>query len=376
MSTTTKAARRFAPFPVALRARDVTELAVASGYPCISVLLPTQPADRMASPDQGRLQALLAEVEEQLSEHGVTSRERLLRKLTDQACRAAGQPTDRGLAIYVSLAMARTFRLPQPVEARVVVEPTFATRPLVAALHRMPPHAVLVLHPTCAHLYAAADGGLRPAGTMDPFRGSSPIRLPRAGEPGAAEARDRLNEAFLRGVDRMLGEFRADHPSPLVLAGAPSLMARFCALSRNLERLAGRVVLDGQDTALDLALACTEAIDSYLRTRREDALAQLKQALRERPRDVASGIGDSWRSVRLRPPGMLLVEENFISPGIPDQLAGPTRKADSTSHTSPGHLHDLVDDLMEQVILRGGQLALVRDGELAAHERIALISRR
>lgn len=53
MSTTTKAARRFAPFPVALRARDVTELAVASGYPCISVLLPTQPADRMASPDQG-----------------------------------------------------------------------------------------------------------------------------------------------------------------------------------------------------------------------------------------------------------------------------------------------------------------------------------
>jgi hypothetical protein len=38
-------------------------------------------------------------------------------------------------------------------------------------------------------------------------------------------------------------------------------------------------------------------------------------------------------------------------------------------------VHDLVDDLMEEVVLRGGQLALVRDGELAGHDRIALISR-
>jgi hypothetical protein len=375
MSTTANAPRRSAPAPVALRARDVADLTVASGYPCISVLLPTQPAGRMTSPDRDMLHALLADVEQRLSEHGVTNRERLLRRLSDQALRAAEQPTDRGLAIYVSLALARTFRLPQAVEARAVVEPTFATRPLVAALHRMPPHVVLLLHPTCAHLYAAADGGLRPVRTLDPFRGSSPIRLPRPGEPGAAEARDELIESFLRSVDRMLGEFRAQHPSPLVLAGADSLMARFCALSRNLERLAGRVVLDGQDTALDLALACTEAIDNYLRTRRADALAQLKQALRERPRDVASGIGDCWRSVRLRPPGMLLVEENFISPGIPDQPGGPTAKADG-ERSSPRHLHDLVDDLMEQVVVRGGQLALVRDGELAAHERIALISRR
>ncbi|GEP35052.1 hypothetical protein NSZ01_28200 [Nocardioides szechwanensis] len=35
-----------------------------------------------------------------------------------------------------------------------------------------------------------------------------------------------------------------------------------------------------------------------------------------------------------------------------------------------------VDDLMEQVILHGGQLALVHDGDLDEHDRIALLSRR
>jgi hypothetical protein len=38
-------------------------------------------------------------------------------------------------------------------------------------------------------------------------------------------------------------------------------------------------------------------------------------------------------------------------------------------------VHDLVDDLMEVVIMRGGQLALVAGGDLAEHGRVALISR-
>ncbi len=64
-----------------------------------------------------------------------------------------------------------------------MVERTFATRPLVSALH---PHAstrVLVLHPTCAHLYAAADGGLHPVGQVDPFRAQRTYQAPRPGDP-------------------------------------------------------------------------------------------------------------------------------------------------------------------------------------------------
>lgn len=354
--------------PVALRTRDVADLTVTAGFPCVSVLLPTLPAPRMVRADRDRLLGLVAEVDRLLHEHGVTSRQRLLRRLTDEVGRVSARPTDRGLAVYVSLAVSRSFVLPLAVEPRALVERTFATRPLVAALHRMPPHVVLVLHPTCAHLYAAADGALRPERQVDPFRNAGQVRLPRPGDPGAAEVRDDLSEAYLRAVDRMLGDYRSEHPSPLVLAGPPALLDRFCALGRHLERLAGRIDTHDHPTALDLALAGAEAVEAYLRTRREDALRQLEEALRERPGEVATGIAACRHAVRSRRPAMLLVEENFISPGEVD--------AGSRSPAEAVEVHDEVDDLMEQVILRGGQLALVRDGDLEGWERVALISRR
>jgi hypothetical protein len=68
---------------------------------------------------------------------------------------------------------------------------------------------------------------------------------------------------------------------------------------------------------------------------------------------------------------MLLVEENFISPGA--SLRG---RSIASGASEQAEVHDLVDDLMEQVILLGGQLALVADGDLMAHDRIALVLRR
>jgi hypothetical protein len=203
------------------------------------------------------------------------------------------------------------------VTARAVVESAFATRPLITARHRMPPHVVLLLHPTCAHLYAAEDGGLRPAGRHEPFGSGRPIRAPGVGQPGASAARTELTAGYLGGVDEMLGDYRADHPSPLVLVGPPRLLDEFCALSANLGRLAGRVDDRDRDcaTALDLALAGVAAVEAYLRTRRHDALEMLQQVQADRPTDVASGIEECWRVLGRRRPAMLLVEENFISAG-------------------------------------------------------------
>lgn len=357
--------------PVALRARDIADLAITAGYPCVSVILPTRPASCMTQEDRSRLDDLVGDVERELTERSVTNRSVLMEKLSDQVDRAAGQPTDRGLCIYVSRAVARSFRLPQSVTARAVVESSFATRPLITALHRMPPHVVLVLHPTCAHLYAAEDGGLRPVGRCEPFDAGRPIRIPAAGQVGASSTRSDVSARFLRRVDRMLGDYRADHPSPLVLVGPVRLLDEFCAVSGNLERLAARV--DDRDcaTALDLALVGITAVEAYLRTRRDEALALLRHTHADRPSDVASGIEECWRVLGLRQPAMLVVEENFISAGT----SAPGRGG-STGSTGQDEVHDLVDDLMEQVILMGGQLALVADGDLAEHDRVALVLRR
>lgn len=356
-----------------VRPRDVADLTVTASYPCISVLLPTTPAPRMTPSDAAQLQALVDDVDRQLHEQAVPARSRLMRRLAGQVRQAVGQPTDRALVIYVSLAVNRAFWLSTPVTARGVVERTFATRPLVNSLHRTPPHVLLVLHATCAHLYQGNDGALRLVDFRDVFQGAGSPRIPRQGQAGEQAAAD-LSDGFLVAVDRMLGRYRAEHPSPLVVGGLPAVVDRFCTLSSNLHRFAGTIPSGECESAAALVPASTGAVERYLRSRREEALHDLRLALASRPDDVASGMAACWQAVHARTPGMLLVEQDFVSPGRPEDYGvappGPTPRAGLPE------AHDLVDDLIEVVIMRGGQLALVENGDLSEHGRVVLLGHR
>ncbi len=330
-----------------IRSRDVADLTAASGYPSVSVLLPTTPGARMSAGDVDRLEELAREVQRQLQELGVPSPHRVMARLAEQVAKVAGQPTDRGLAIYVNLAVARTFHLPVSVHARAVVEQTFATRDLVHVLHRTPPHVVLSFGWGCAHLYQVHGGAMQSVGHRDLFSRTLP---PDAIGAGAVDG-------FLRDVDGMLEGYRAEHPSPLVLAGSPPLVNRFVSLSRNIRRLAGRLMPEQTQTPADLVEASAALLEGYLKSRRDFALGTLTDALEHRPRDVARGMASCWQALHQGRPELLLVEETFVSPA------------------RDGLVHDLVDDLMELVIIRGGQLAIVGTGELSDHDRIALVSR-
>ncbi len=371
-----RAAGRPSP-PGVLRARDVAELTVMQGFPCISLLMPTEPAPRMTAPDASRLRTLVAQVADELNDQGVLARDRLLAELRLLAVRVAGQPTDRALAVYVSQATTRAFRLPHPVTPRAVVEQTFATRDLVQALHRLPPHVVLVMHPWCAHLYQAGNGRMHPVSHRDLMPTTVTITIPGVDEPdpamSAAELEGDLVDGFLRRVDRMLGDYRSEHPSPLVLSGDPAVLDRFTGVSTQLHRLAGRVAVEN-GSVVTLAREAALAVESYLRGRAEDAFALLADTLARRPSDVAVGVAECWRAVHDRAPLMLLVEEGYVSPGAPPRRHSPDGSGPRSGSEAGRPVHDLVDDLMETVILRGGQLAIVEADRLVAHGRVALVS--
>lgn len=69
---------------------------------------------------------------------------------------------------------------------------------------------------------------------------------------------------------------------------------------------------------------------------------------------------------------MLAVETSYTVPG--HHTDQPLTERTDTNR--PPRVHDLVDDLIEIVIHRGGWIALVDDGALVQHQHIALVSRR
>jgi hypothetical protein len=347
--------------PSALTPGLVTLLQSVRGYPCVSLLMSTRPGPRMSRDDAARLERLQGHALRRLREENLFGAEQQVVDALDRLVKeAVTAPTERGLAVYASAALARTVALPVEVEDRTVVDPSFATRDLVRALHRTPRHAVLVLSARRAALF---DGQ---AGRLAPVAGPRfPIDLAGLGVPDVTTA--------MRVVDRALGAHLRLHPAPLVVAGPERTVSAFTTVSRHTARLAGTVHGAVEHASLDdLAARTRPVLERYLLSRQDDALALLDR--RAGAHRVASGIASAWLAARTERPEMLAVEEGYRFPArlSPDgDLAVPADDAEA-----PDVIDDLVDELIETVLDRGGWVALVRDGALAEHERVALSVRR
>ena len=349
----------------------VTLLQAIKSYPAVSLLMSTTPSPRMLPDDAERLLGMVREAEARLAEESLPGvGGKLLGYLGEVAEAAVSGPATEAVAVYASAATSAVVRLNLPVVDRVVVDPTFATRDLVRALHRTPLHVVLALSRHEARLFEGMGEDLHPA----PGR-SFPRLAVGAGAPQRSESGMRVEErrSFYRDVDRALGAYLRVRPAPLVLVGAERELAEFRALSGNLGRLAG-CVHGSLVTApiADLVPRIRPVMEAYLRSRQQEALALLEE--RSSAQRLVSGIAPAWLAAQAERPEMLAVEEGYFYPARVDAGGELLSPADDVEH--PDVVDDVVDELIEVVLHRGGWVALVEDGALADHDRVALTLRR
>lgn len=139
-------------------ADDVVLLQVIRDYPAVTLLMCTTPATVMTRDDATALRGMARRAAERLRREDLGAVEgaviAAMERLTAQA---ATGPTSTAIAVYASRATAEIHRLPVSVRDRVVIDPTFATRDLIRALHRTPRHVVLVLTSREARLLELLD---------------------------------------------------------------------------------------------------------------------------------------------------------------------------------------------------------------------------
>lgn len=343
-----------------LTADTVLALQDYRAYPSVSLLLPTRPGPQLDAADRARLDALVRQARRRLTDEGVAGGDVLADVLTEVAARLEG-PVDRAVALFASTARTARVDLPVEVVERCVVDPTFATRDLVRALHRTPRHVVLLLAADQARLLDTTGGSLTEVTTGFP-------RVDPDHRPGTP-ARPR----FLREVDDALDAYRRVHPAPLVLAAAQPTLSAFRKISRNTARLAGCLTGNHLNTPpAQLRDHIRRMLEDYLRSRQAEALDLL--AMRTADGRAVHGIDAAWLAARWERPEMLAVEEGFFHPSRVSPDGDTLMPADDPEE--PDVCDDTVDELIETVISRGGWVALVADGALAQEGRIALTLRR
>jgi hypothetical protein len=329
----------------------------------VSLLLTTRPGPELDHTDRARLRAPAAQARDRLRahpEHGRTDRITDLLAALDGLVEDVRGPVDRAIALFASPVRLARFDLPVEVRDRCVIDPTFATRDLVRALHRTPRHVVLLLAADRARLLDAARGALAPV--THGFPRTDP------GHQRGAPAR----ESFLREVDRSLGAYLRLHPAPLVIAAAQPTLSTFRRISRNTGRLAGTLTGHFLDTSTEeLQTRIRPVIEDYLLSRQAEALTLLAQ--RDDQGRAVRGISQAWLAARWERPEMLAVEQGYFQPArltADGDTLVPVHEVGQVG--DPDVLDDAVDELIEAVLARGGWVALLADGTLPADMRVAL----
>jgi hypothetical protein len=143
-------------------------------------------------------------------------------------------------------------------------------------------------------------------------------------------------------------------------------------VSRNLGRLAGCIPADlATEPLASLAVRTRPVLESYLRSRQDEALALLER--RAGAHRAVSGMQSAWLAARSERPEMLAVEEGLFYPARVEGDGDLLVPATDVEH--PDVIDDAVDELIELVLERGGWVALVEDGVLAEHGGVALTLR-
>jgi hypothetical protein len=344
----------------AVTANAVLVLQSMTNYPSVSLLMPT-PRGRLDRDQTARLRALRDSVLRRLGQEGVSSADRILAELDQLITLADDVTLDRGLALYVNEHHAQLLVLPVDVMERAVVDPTFATRDLVRALHRTPRHVVLALSAQEARLFDGQLGSLGPADTTK-------FPMKARGDKHDKEPA----EAFLNRVDQALGAYLRLRPTPVVLIAAEPTLSRFSQSSTNLARLAGKVVGNHIATPLpEIADLVAPHIEQYLASRQDEALELLEQRLGQNR--AVLGLESVWLASRWERPEMLAVELDFFFPARISPDGDSLQGADDVEH--PDVIDDVIDELVEQVLARGAWVALVEPGRIPDNQRVALTTR-
>ncbi len=358
--------------------QDVRELQQVQEYPAISVLMPVHRTvpDREQNPI--RLKNLIREVERRLHEEFDKRRVQAhVEKLEALAGEVNFSESREGLALFVSDSAAQSFHLPFPVTERVIIDDTFATRDLVFTLNRSPRYWVLALSEKPTRLYMGTRDELTEVrGRGFPMTMTGPggaSRIPGGHGVDSSARRDDSHRHFFQEVDQKFGEIAGQDPLPLAVVGVERYLAFFREVSRHQDAIAATVEGNYDESpAHEIARAAWPGIESWLEKRRKDRLNELGEAVGAHR--YASGITEAWRFSKEGRARTVLVEQSYACPVRVTDDAGLVVEPVADG-TAPGVVDDAVDEIIEFVWAGGGDAVFVADGELSAHDRIAVILR-
>lgn len=360
----------------------LSDLRKPRAFPAVSVLMPTYRHAPDNRQDPIRLRNLLAEVRRRLGEDARVSADAAEQVV--QGLRRAAEEVDLthaedGLVLFAAPdGEHHAFTLDQPVDERVVVDSTFATRDLVAAYTRTTRYWLLVLSDQRTRLWDGQADSLTEV-TRHGFPMSHELPDPGDERSGRLSPRrphgEERHRRFYREISAALSAAEARDPRPVIVAGVTRDQAFFEEAAGASITLAGRIdgSLEGASPH-ELAERARPVLAAYEDLREVSVLTELEAA--RSIRRYAAGLDEVTRLAEEGRGAHLVVERGYFAPAVRSE-AGGLVPVDGPLGALRGAdvVDDVVDGVIETVLEYGGDVTFVSDGFLCDHDRIALVIR-
>lgn len=350
-----------------------------SGYPAVSLLMPTHRTPPANQQDPIRLRNLLTETRRRLEADESVPAD-VAAAVYDEIAEAAAhvdlRQVGEGLALFASPGQVHVRLLDSPVNERVVVADTYEIRDVVADAARRHRYWALVLSEQPTRLWSGDGAHLVEVTTHGfPFTHEGPggaQGLPRDYGQNPSAHRDERHRQFFRDIANALRRVDALDTRPVFVLGVERYLAFFAAewTAPIAGTISGNYDRSGPH---DLYRVLAPHLAAHQSSEQIAALEQLDVA--RGANRFAAGLPEVWQLAHQGRGAHLLVEENYHTPAWTHEDHLHPAEQPPTGEPAGTLVDDAVDDVVELVARQGGEVTFVGDGSLATDGRIALIVR-
>ena len=371
-----------------LLGEDLITLQKQQGQICISTILPTHRLFSDRKVDKFVMEKAVENATQLLGyKYSAKDTKPLVSKLKEMAKSIDYDHNLDGVGLYVSDQVSMMVKFPFAVKEKIVVDDNFEIRDILYKTNLSQPYYALMLSEKKVRLFEGCLDQLTeirgkhfPYEFYDdyeyntPSRGSSNIGNPqmRSFEHDKSTMEAIRLKDYFRNADEYLGDYMVEN-IPLIISGMNKDISWFESVTAFNKQIAGKFSGNYDNTNLsDYGKRCWTSFETYLKSKVDELIDKYRDKVGSGL--AVSGIQEIWTAV-LEGRGLnLIVEKDFKVPGftIPDNEYFLTLRPPKAKHNT---MPDAVDEIIETVLEKGGDVIFAENGQLGEFGHMVLITR-
>ncbi len=330
---------------------------------CVTIILNTHRTKPDNQKDPLALKNLIKEAEQRLSvDRNKKDVQGLIQRLTELEAKIDHSHNLESLILFVNEDIAEYTRLPIPVEDRVVIDQTFATRDLIRGLHLDSGYYVLVLSQQKVRLIEAFnDRVVAEIGGSFPIENNQFYSTNKA-ELSNATRQTNLVAEFFNRIDKEVNKVRKDNPLPVLICTEESNYHEYLKVADEKQSIFGTFL--NQNRVDEKAQAIVEEawkiVKEHNVQRNNARKVELQKAVSNGL--FLSDVNDIWKAISEGRVQTLFVEQGLFQPAVIED--GLVTLVLTTDKDRKEVIDDIYDEMIELNMKFGGDVVFLPKGEL------------